>query len=353
MKYNTTRQSGIELLRIVAIFGVIMIHFYEKAGHSMPWINNQILILCRTISSASVVVFLIISGYFMCKSYNRYVGKTVDLILQVSCFNELAYLIYVVIGIYPLQIRHIVSSAVPDCYYAILFVALYLISPYINKLLNSLTHKERKIYLSFMAGLFSVYAIGVDLFGEISGKDWMGLSTIGAWGSQSGFTIVNFILCYCIGAYLRLNGIPKFLSKNNKYLYCVISVLLIFMWTQINQKLSIFGMQSSWQYHNPIVILYVVTLFVMFKDMTFSNKFVNRAAKVVYPLFLIHCTVIGKLPISEYCQKNIFEMLLYYFAFSISMYVMSWIVFSLYDFSFRKILERLNRVEIIYFENKK
>lgn len=29
------RDSGIELLRIVAIFGVIMIHFYEAAGDSL------------------------------------------------------------------------------------------------------------------------------------------------------------------------------------------------------------------------------------------------------------------------------------------------------------------------------
>lgn len=215
-KRQTPRQSGIELLRIVAIFGVIMIHFYEKAGHSMPWINSLTLTLLRTISSASVVVFLIISGYFMCKTNSRSVGKAVDLILQVSCFNELAYLVYVVIGVYPLRVRHIVSSLIPDCYYAILFVALYLISPYINKLLNVLTRKERKIFILFMLGLFSFYTIGIDLFGEISGKDWVGLSSIGAWGSQSGFTIVNFILCYCIGAYLRLNGNPAFLVKEQE-----------------------------------------------------------------------------------------------------------------------------------------
>ena len=326
-----------------------MIHFYEKAGHSMPWINNEILLLCRTISSASVVIFLIISGYFMCSSYNRSVGKAVDLILQVSCFNELAYLVFVVIGIYPLQIRHIVSSAVPDCYYAILFVALYLISPYINKLLNMLTHKERKIFLLFMIGLFSVYAIGVDLFGEISGKDWMGLSTIGAWGSQSGFTIVNFMLCYCIGACLRLNGIPEHLLKH-RYLYCIISVLLIFVWAQINQRLSKFGMESSWQYHNPIVIFYAVTLFIIFKKLTFASNFINKAAKVVYPLFLIHCTVIGSLPISDYCQGSLLNMLLCYFTSSISMYFISWVVFCLYKCTLGRITERMNSLAFFYFD---
>ena len=322
------RQSGIELLRVVAIFGVIMIHFYEKAGYSMPWINSITLMLLRTISSASVVVFLIISGYFMCKSY----------------------LIYVVIGVYPLRVRHIVSSLIPDCYYAILFVALYLISPYINKLLNVLTRKERKIFILFMLGLFSFYTIGIDLFGEISGKDWVGLSSIGAWGSQSGFTIVNFILCYCIGAYLRLNGNPAFLSRNRKYLYCGISVFIIFIWAWMNQYLSKFGMQSSWQYHNPIVILYAVTLFIIFRDLNFSTKFINNAAKVVYPLFLIHCSFIGHLPISEYCQKSVFEMLLYYLAFSIGMYIISWVLFSLYKFSVGRMTMRLNSIEISFFE---
>lgn len=67
--------------------------------------------------------------------------------------------------------------------------------------------------------LFSVYAIGVDLLNEIVGQEIVGLSSIGAWGSQSGFTIVNFSLLYCLGAYLRLHGFPNLLVKEENYWY--------------------------------------------------------------------------------------------------------------------------------------
>lgn len=323
------RDSGIELLRIVAIFGVIMIHFYEAAGDSLPWLNHQILLLLRTLSSASVDVFLIISGFFLCNENKRKVAKIIDLVLQVSIYNEIAYLIEVYCGIWPLSFRSIVSSALPDCYYTILFVVLYLISPYINIVINSLSKKEFRIFLMVVFLLFSVYAIGVDLLNEIVGQEIVGLSSIGAWGSQSGFTIVNFSLLYCLGAYLRLHGFPNLLVKRGKIIG-ILLVALIALWSELNQFLPNFGMDSAWKYNNPLVILYAVILFGFFLRLKISSSFINSAAKIVYPLFLIHCCVIKHINISYYCQKSFYDIVFCYLVFSFLMYILSWLVYYLY-----------------------
>lgn len=42
-----------------------------------------------------------------------------------------------------------------------------------------------------------------DVIEEIVEYEMMGINTVGAWGEQQGFTIVNFIFCYLIGVYLK------------------------------------------------------------------------------------------------------------------------------------------------------
>lgn len=345
------RDSGIELLRIVAILGVIMIHFYEAAGDSLPWLNHQILLLLRTLSSASVDVFLIISGFFLCNGNKRKVAKIIDLVLQVSIYNEIAYLIEVYCGIWPLSFRSIVSSALPDCYYTILFVVLYLISPYINIVINSLSKKEFRIFLTVVFLIFSVYAIGVDLLNEIVGQEIVGLSSIGAWGSQSGFTIVNFSLLYSLGAYLRLHGFPNLLVKRGKII-AILLIALIALWAELNQFLPNFGMDSAWKYNNPLVILYAVILFGFFLRLKISSSFINSAAKIVYPLFLIHCCVIKHINISYYCQKSFYDIVFCYLVFSFSMYILSWLVYYLYKRTVGLFIYKMFSYNIDFFRMK-
>ena len=87
---------------------------------------------------------------------------------------------------------------------------------------------------------------------------WWGLSTIGAWGNQQGFNIVNFILLYCIGAICKLNNIVD-KWKSFKYLIPLLIgiVVMVFLWAYFEESITRFGMRSAWCYHNPLVIFLV------------------------------------------------------------------------------------------------
>ena len=56
-----------------------------------------------------------------------------------------------------------------------------------------------------MLGLFSIYPTFVEVFEYLTHREWIGISTIGAYGSQDGYQIVNFILMYYVGMYIRKN----------------------------------------------------------------------------------------------------------------------------------------------------
>ena len=341
------RESGVELLRILALGGVIMIHFSDKALPLLSvsgGINLSMLLVWRTIASNAVNIFLIISGYFMSTSYRRSLGKPLSLILQVSIYYELAYLVEVACGIYPLQLRSVVSSLIPDSYYTTLFVVVYFVSPYINKLMNGLTKQELRRFVGMMCLLFSLFSMPSLLLEEATNKQWMGLNTIGAWGSQQGFNIINFLLCYIIGAYIRMGELPEWTKYRKKKLVgIVLCIALLYSWTLVNQFiLHTQGLRSSWVYDNPIVIMYSVLMFLLFKDFHFSSKLINSLSKAVYATFLIHCAVIHFVHIDEVCLLPWYEFVCYYLLFTVVMFVLSYFVFMIYEKFTQKIFKSLD-----------
>ena len=52
--------------------------------------------------------------------------------------------------------------------------------------------------------LFTVWPTFFDLIQGVLGKELLGISTIGMYGSQYGYTIVNFVLMYIIGASIAI-----------------------------------------------------------------------------------------------------------------------------------------------------
>lgn len=351
MKKN--RQSGIELLRIVALLLVIVLHYCEvivPAFKEVGGINYHISLGVRSLAACAVDIFLVISGYFMCTSNNRVLGKPLSLILQVCVYNELMYLVEVMFGIYPLSVRHIVSSFIPDSYYSTLFVVLYLISPYINMIIRNLTHREWNVLIVLVMVIFSIGSSFSTLFSEITGSPWMGINTIGAWGSQQGFNIVNFILLYVVGAYIRLAGVPAYLSTKTKQIilltFCLLCTYII---AELEEFFPLASMRFAWVYDNPIVILTAVCLFLIFKDFSFRSSVVNYLATFVYPVFLIHCAVV-KYTGLETLINSPYLIPLHYMIFCTIMFACSIIIYTLYGFCTKKLIDVANQKTIKYKE---
>lgn len=60
------RQSGIELLRIFAAIGVVLIHIGDRTLDNLDWgsANQVIMYFIESLAHVSVDVFLIITGFF-------------------------------------------------------------------------------------------------------------------------------------------------------------------------------------------------------------------------------------------------------------------------------------------------
>lgn len=202
---NIERKSNIELLRIFSILGVIILHYNNtQIGGGLKFvetnsINYLTLFIFESLFICAVNVFVIISGYFLIRKSSRNLWKIIELILQVMLINAIFYVWNDCIIGKTFSFNKLLGSLIPNNYFVILYSTLYIVSPYINKIVENINLNDYKRFLLIIFIVFSIYPTAIDLLEEIFNKELVGMSTIGIYGSQYGYTIVNFILMYLIG----------------------------------------------------------------------------------------------------------------------------------------------------------
>lgn len=340
------RKSGIELLRILSAFAVIIMHYHSMAiSANVNPLNMHVLDFLKSFASCGVDVFIVITGFFLIKSQNRTLGKIIALLFQVTLVNTSLYLLSVLLGHTPFTLKQLAFNIVPHNYFVILYVVLYIFSPYVNILINSMTDKGRKRYLWISVILFSVYPTIINLSEDIFHITWFGLNSIGAWGSQKGFTIVNFLLLYSIGACLRLETFVL----NRRLWPLFLYVFVLFFWNMMCCKCgAVSGNNSAWEYHNPIVILLAISLVELFDGLKFQSLFVNKAAKAAFMCFLTHQYVLVHMKIDYYVSQTVWIMIVHILVSLVVIYLISWIVYYLYSQIFTPLFNKIDSIVIKY-----
>lgn len=336
---KNVRQSNIELLRIFSMLGVILLHFNNKGiGKALLYvepesINYYILYFFEAVCIVAVNLFILITGYFLCNSHKRDFFKPTRLLIQVVVFAVGIYIAKIISSDEMFSIKSLIRCFVPNNYFVILYVALYFVSVYYNIIVKKLSKKQFRIMLAVLFIIFGVWNSAVDILQELSGHEWNGLSTVGLFGSQSGYTIVQFSLMYFIGAYIRKYGIS--LKSGVCYFLILINALIITIWMIIN-------LETAWEYCNPIVIANAILIFNVFRNMNIgSHKFINIPAKSSFSVFLLHGEFLSFLSVSEIVVLNSLFMIIIMLVSLIVIYTLCFIIDILYNYSIGKVLDLL------------
>lgn len=335
------RNSNIELLRILTMLGVIILHYNNiSIGGGLSFvdgdsINKYVLYFLESLAACGVNLFVFITGYYLCTSFKRDIWKPIDLVIEVIIINFVAYFIRMGCGAQMLSIKDIVAACIPSNWFVILYVALYFLSLFLNAAIDWIcTHKNGRIQyrniLLVLIVLFSVWPTLVDVLGEVSNREWLGLSTVGMYGSQYGYSIVNFSLAYCVGAYLRMN---KKKTVKKRYLVLAISAntVVITTWALINDMIG-YGMErSAWEYCNPLIILNSVLIFKLFEEINIPNSsIINHLAKASFTAYLLHNYFLPYIAIEKAVKANVLIMCVHMLASTVCIYMLAWIVFEIY-----------------------
>ena len=352
------RQSNIELLRILAIMGVIVLHYNNPVmGGGIKYVregsvNFYVLYVLESIFACGVDLFMLISGYFMFKSRKRNIWRPIELIVQVMIFREVIYLVKVLFHVIPFSIKTAVTTLIPGNYFVILYCVVFLLSPFINILIEKLTAKNLRMLVLLSMLLFSIIPTIVDVLGELRGEQFVGLSTVGMYGSQWGYSIVNFLLMYLIGAYMKKDYSKLTELSNVKMIVVlIVDIVLLVIWARVNDKIGYFTERTAWEYCNPLIIFEAAIVFILFNRINLGvNKVINLLSEGVFTVFLLHQIFIPYLHIEKFVKGNALIMLIHVIGCMVGLYFLCWCVHKIYNLITNPIFKRLSSKHEIMLE---
>lgn len=342
-----TRDSSIELLRILTAIAVVFLHYNNNSiGGGFNFapagtLNGNYLYLIEHICVCAVDLFVLISAYFLAATEKRKLIKVVEMLIQVIVFRCAFYGVELLCGT-PFSLRTLITKIIPSNYYVILYIVLYIISPYINVAVKTISKKSFKnlVIIGFL--IFSVWAMCVDLYEGFMGAPTNGFSPVGMYGSQYGYSIVNFMLLYVIGAYIRINNVS--ISKKIAVIGLAVCVVLMSIATYPLFKVHIPAV-LAWSYHNPLVIMMACFILLLFKDMKIRSKVVNEFAKASFTCYLFHgdmMLIFGIPFIKEAAESNVLVLFLHQIAVGVGFYLLSYVVYKVYHFCIGKPVDFLS-----------
>ena len=284
------RNANMDLLRIVSMLLIVFLHSIdhsgvlenaETCGSGMYFYVRFTYALCQV----CVNIYIMLSGYFMVKSKFR-LQKLVTLWMEATFYSLVLRIVFMITGTKTFSMTSLISCFFPILtgryWFLTIYVGLYLISPFLNMLINTMDKKQHGLLNVCLFGLMSLWSsIHPSIAGMNSGGGW-GL----AW----------FVALYITAAWFRLYYTPK--EKPVVWLVVFIAIPLLIAAVQYMLKNWItIGMLNrvidNWfRYDSAPVYIMSISLFAGFLNINIKSERASRMISFVAPMtlgvYLIH-----------------------------------------------------------------
>lgn len=287
------RESGIELLKILAIFLIVFSHVLQTLAEANNYYNADYVIdLSKASTSFRQVIlawlrgagaqgnhiFFICSAWFLLESEKVNAKKIFRMLADVWIIN-IVWLNIITGAGYFLSYKDIVNSVFPSItaqnWYITLYILFYLIHVGLNWIIQKLSQKQ---LLSCAAMMFVLY------FGICYLKS----------GQLFCSDLITFTSAYFIMAYVK-----KYLvdfcqdAKKNLILLTIgggTPLLLTAATNYIGLRVDFFSDKvTHWVSNNsPFLLLTAISLFNLFSRLKFKNKAVNYISGLSLLIYVIH-----------------------------------------------------------------
>lgn len=287
LKSNNIRQSGIELLKIVAILLICLSHCTQTLERFMDfqaYTTDFQLIFLRLLKfngQIGNIIFIICSSWFLANSKKSKANKAINLALDSQLISVGIFAVYVACSIFSsfhIGFSNYLENIFPDWFAQVWFVPtyiiFYLIHPYLNNIIQSISQQEHFFICIFS---FVVYGIG------------------GLIGAKPAFSdLLGFVMIYFLVVYLKKYKKDKCDNvKKNAIIY--FSLLLLFIVAVIAKnflalKWPIFGSYPKIDNYNLSIFLLpmMINFFYLFLKLDFKSKIINYLSSCSLFVYCIH-----------------------------------------------------------------
>lgn len=257
------RRSSLELLRIICMLFIVAHHFGihgQYGDMQMSQFNSFIIMLLSAGGKLGVNIYVLISGYFLVGSSFK-LRRLINTIALTIFYSVSIYLVMLfALPEYSFSFGELFSRIFviykSNYWFVTCYVAMVLLSPFINKLINALSKREH-LALVLLLVLMSSHLPRLDSYFDFSQIGW-------------------FITVYIIAAYLRLYPEKIFSSK---LITGVASLVLC---------ITIGLLSASTDLTNILCLATSVALFTFFNNLEIKSRAINLISKTTFGIYLIH-----------------------------------------------------------------
>ena len=307
--YPKTRNSNTELLRIIAMFLIVISHI---SAHGLHFIGEDIAdtfqkrVVQSFINFGAIgnCIFMLISGYFLCGTefkLKKVKSLYIKLFVYSATMGVLAYLLKVKVfgGGYSQyltsnyqqffvtrDIKHLIKSFIPfismQNWYITLYIIFYCLSPFCNKLVLGMSKKEHLLLIGILVTLNGI-------FPNLLCFDYVRYSN----------SLALFFTYFFIGVYIKKYE-PEVLKKQT---LLILLTLVFFVFLLLSRNIIyVFGIACPVIRNNQTRILslfegmdriftfcLVIAVFSIFRNINIgSNKIINFISASTLSIYLIH-----------------------------------------------------------------
>lgn len=293
-----TRDSNIELLRIICMIFIIAHHFSCHNGFtflSTDLTFNRFFTYDFLYSGGKigVDVFVLITGFFMYKSESLHFDRVLKLWTQLFTINFLIYIVFVLCGQVEFTWLGLLENMLPisfeKAWFVSAFFVLTLLTPALNVMIKYTTQKRHLILI--IVGFILWVLIPTFIFEKTY--------FFSNWEYNS---IIWFMFLYVVGAYIAKYVVNKAKLPGWGYLLISFGIFLITLGITIgfgflSSTVGKEGAENFWFTYErqlfemeslPVFLISVLLLIGFSKIKLGSNKVINFISATTFGIYLIH-----------------------------------------------------------------
>ena len=282
---------GIELLRLLATFYIILLHVVGQGGVAAASGGKgtyTVSYLLLALAYPAVNCYALISGFVGCKSRFK-LSRLLSLWLTVVFVNLAVW------GAFRLLAPEMAASfSLEACLKPLLtneywYVTAYFGLSVLSPVLNAAAELPKKTFAEMLIGLFACFV----LLPKIADND--------LFLTRSGYSTLWLVLLYLVGMFFRLHLLPKKRSRlcgaACLAVYGMISVFLPLQKRLTENKLLASGIENpvylkNYAYTSVLIVLSSIALFAVFTRINVQNKavckFISFFSTASFGVYILH-----------------------------------------------------------------
>lgn len=274
------RQTNMELLRIVAMFLILLVHadfwslgYPTTVQYKSDPVATMTRIIFEVIAIISIDIFVLISGWFSIKPS---VKGFCNFIFQCAYFLIGIYALLVVLGIKSVSLDGLLDMFMltKNHWFIKAYIGLYILAPALNIFCEKASKKQFKTILICFFTFQTLY-------GFSGATDFI----------QNGYSTFSFIGLYLLARYLNIYK-PTYYKLGGAFILLYFITNILFSYVLIISGHD-YLLSKPFDYTNPLVILGATGMLLLFSSIKMPhNAIINWLAASSFAAYLFHGVVI-------------------------------------------------------------